>query len=380
MPDPNLPESSDHPAVLPTRRTVLGAGLGVAATVVGGAALPLTAAAAPSADFPWIIDCDTWGARPPAGELPLSAISTNKIILHHMAFPNVTDYSREQAIKLAKKCQDLHMDGNGWSDTGQHFTISRGGYVLEGRRGSLAQLDTGGNQVISAHCPGENGRSIGIEHEGTYVSDIPPDTLLDASIRLCTAICEQYDLHAWDIFGHWDFRATQCPGIEFYTLFPGLRRKIARKLGESSMTEQRRWPDLWRFVGGPGVATVQYLLNHRGYQLTTDGVFGAQTVTAVQDWQARNGIPVDIDATVTPPTWESLVPELSTGATGPAVSGLQAILATKGFGTAVTGTFDATTGGAVRKLQRLHRLPADGVVSTSTWCAVVGGIVRESFR
>ena len=175
MPDPNLPESSDHPAVLPTRRTVLGAGLGVAATVIGGAALPLTAAAAPSAEFPWIIDCDTWGARPPAGELPLSAISTNKIILHHMAFPNVTDYSREQAIKLAKKCQDLHMDGNGWSDTGQHFTISRGGYVLEGRRGSLTQLDTGGNQVISAHCPGENGRSIGIEHEGTYVSDIPPE-------------------------------------------------------------------------------------------------------------------------------------------------------------------------------------------------------------
>ncbi len=378
MPEPIRPES---PNPQPNRRTVLSAGLRVAAVaVVGSAATPLAAHAAPSPEFPWIIDCDAWGARPPAGELPLSAIPTNKIILHHMAFPNVTDYSWEQAIKLARDCQDLHLDGNGWSDTGQHFTISRGGYVLEGRRGSLAQLDSGGNQVISAHCPGENGRSIGIEHEGTYVSDVPTQDLLDSSVRLCVAICEQYDLHAWDTFGHWDFRATQCPGITFYGLFPGLRRKIARKLGEATMDQARRWPDLWRFVGGPGVATVQYLLNHRGYQLTTDGVFGPLTVTAVQDWQSRNGIPVDVDATVTPPTWETLAPDLRLGATGPAVSGAQSILAIKGFGTTITGSYDSTTAGAVRKLQRLHRLRPDGVMSPSTWCAVVGGSVRETFR
>jgi N-acetyl-anhydromuramyl-L-alanine amidase AmpD len=351
-----------------------------AVAVVGGVATPWSAAAAPGSTFPWVIDCNEWGARPPSGELPLSAIKTNKIILHHMAFPNVTDYSEAQAIKLAKDCQNLHMDRNGWSDTGQHFTISRGGYVLEGRRGSLAQLESGGNQVISAHCPGENGRSIGIENEGTYITEVPPEALLDSAVKLCIAICEQYDLHAWDIFGHWDFRATQCPGIAFYGLFPGLRRKIARKLGEATMDQDRRWPDLWRFVGGPGVATVQYLLNHRGYQLTTDGAFGPLTVTAVQDWQSRNGIPVDVDATLTPPTWETLVVELALGAVGPAVSGVQSMLAIKGFGTTITGTYDATTAGAVRQLQRLHRLPADGVMTPSTWCALVGGSVRETFR
>ena len=369
--------------VEPGRRTVLKAGVGVAAAAfVGtGIASAPAAQAAPSVKFPWIIDCDSWGARPPAGDLPLSAIRTNKIILHHMAFPNVTDYSRAQGIKLAKDCQNLHMDGNGWTDTGQHFTISRGGYVMEGRRGSLAQLDTGGNQVISAHCPGENGRSIGIEHEGTYIVDIPTDALLDSSVQLCAAICEQYGLHAYDLFGHWDFRITQCPGIAFYSMFPAHRRNVARALGEAMKdAPERRWPDVWRFVNSESVRTAQYLLNSRGYTLTTDGAFGPMTVAAVQDFQSKQGIPVDIDATLTPATWEALVQVLRPGATSPAISAVQSMLAMKGFGTTVNGAYDNVTFNAVQRLQRLHGLRPNGELNESTWCAIVGGTVRESFR
>ena len=211
----------DHSEV--DRRTLLRAGLGAATVAVVGSelAFPTAAqAAAPGADLDWIISCDEWAARPPKDPLSVSAIATNKIIVHHMAFPNVTDYSREQAVKLAQDCQDLHMDGNGWSDTGQHFTVSRGGYVLEGRRGSLERLEAGDRQMISAHCPGENGRAIGIENEGTYVTETPPKALTDSLVKLCVAICRQYGLHAHDIFGHWDFRTTECPGAAFYRLFP----------------------------------------------------------------------------------------------------------------------------------------------------------------
>ncbi|MBM7788396.1 peptidoglycan recognition protein family protein [Tenggerimyces flavus] len=369
--------------VEPGRRTVLKAGVGVAAAAFVGTGIVSAPAAqaAPSQKFPWIIDCDGWGARPPAGELPLSAIPTNKIILHHMAFPNVTDYSRAQGIKLAKDCQNLHMDGNGWTDTGQHFTISRGGYVMEGRRGSLAQLDTGGNQVISAHCPGENGRSIGIEHEGTYITDIPTEALIDSSVQLCVAICEQYGLHGYDLFGHWDFRHTQCPGIAFYSMFPAIKRRVARGLGEAMKdAPERRWPDVWRFVNSESVRTAQYLLNSRGYTLTTDGAFGPMTVAAVQDWQSRQGIPVDIDATLTPSTWETLVQVLRPGATSPAISAVQSMLAMKGFGTTVNGAYDNVTFNAVQRLQRLHGLRPNGELTESTWCALVGGTVRESFR
>src|SRR5262245_61901063 len=207
------------------RRTLFKASLGLATVaVVGTEALTASPAAAlPSDEFPWIIDCDSWGARPPASPIQITGNTTNKIILHHMAFPNVTDYSREHALQLARDCQDLHMDTNGWADTGQHFTVSRGGHVLEGRHRSLETLEAGEHQVIAAHCPGENGNAIGIENEGTYITETPPDALLDSLVRLCTAVCTQFRLDAWDIFGHWDFRETDCPGIAFYAQFPAIR-------------------------------------------------------------------------------------------------------------------------------------------------------------
>jgi hypothetical protein len=311
----------------------------------------------------------------------VSDIPTNKIIVHHMAFPNVTDYSREQAIKLARDCQDLHMDGNGWIDTGQHFTVSRGGYVLEGRHGSLQTLIDGERQIVSAHCPGENVRAIGIESEGTYITETPTAALVAAVTRLCVTVCRQYGLHAWDIFGHWDFRDTQCPGIAYYRQFPQLRRDVAAALGEPPVAApRRRWPDIWRFVNSPVVRVAQYLLNVAGYALATDGVFGPQTIAAVQDFQARNGIPVDVDATVTPPTWEALVVPVDRGATGPAVSAVQFILDRKGYAVTTSGEYDGATFLAVKELQRLHGLVPHGEIDPSTWCALTGGIVREAFR
>ncbi|MGH3728891.1 MAG: peptidoglycan recognition protein family protein [Micromonosporaceae bacterium] len=364
------------------RRHLFKAGLGVATVSVFGSGIAAAAASETAADgeLPWIISCDEWGARPPDGTPSQSQIATNKIIVHHMAFPNVTDYSREQAVKLARDCQDLHMDRNGWMDTGQHFTVSRGGYVMEGRHGSLAALEQAEHQIISAHCPGENGRSIGIECEGTYITEIPTEALFDSVTKLCVAICQQYGLHAWDVFGHWDFRNTQCPGIAYYREFPGLRRRIAAGLGEpASAAPKRRWPDIWRFVGGPVVKVTQYLLNAHGHQLATDGVFGPKTVAAVQDWQASHDIPVDVDATMTTQTWETLAPQLDGDSTGAAVTAVQYILGHKGYDVTETGVYDEATVQAVREVQRLHGIAPDGDVSLETWCVITGGIVRDSF-
>ncbi|MEV2239171.1 N-acetylmuramoyl-L-alanine amidase [Micromonospora sp. NPDC049891] len=364
------------------RRTLLRAGLGAATVAVVGTALarPGTARADQGVDLDWIIGCDGWGARPATGPPSVSQIPTNKIIVHHMAFPNVTDHSREQAVRLARDCQDLHIDGNGWSDTGQHFTISRGGYVLEGRRGSLERLRVGDRQLIAAHCPGENGRAIGIENEGTYLDETPPGALLDSLVRLCATICRRYGLHAHDIFGHWDFRTTQCPGAAFYRQFPGLRRRVFRALGTPSAdVPARRWPDLWRFVSSPSVRAVQYLLAHHGYPVGATGVFDPDTVAAVQDWQARNGLPVDVDATLTTPTWETLVPDLEPGASGLPVTAAQYLLVFKGYAdVAPSGVLDDATRRAVRDLQLLHGLPGDGRIAASTWCTIVGGVVRQS--
>ncbi|MFF2436907.1 N-acetylmuramoyl-L-alanine amidase [Streptomyces sp. NPDC058107] len=366
------------------RRTLFRFGLGGAVAAVVGTelALPAVAQAAPSAEFPWIIDCDSWGARPPSSTIQITGNTTNKIILHHMAFPNVTDYSREHAVQLAKDCQDLHMDTNGWADTGQHFTVSRGGYVLEGRHRSLETLEAGEHQVTAAHCPGENGNAIGIENEGTYITETPPQALLDSLVELCTAVCRKFGLNAWDVFGHWDFRETDCPGIAFYALFPVIRLRVLKALGTpAGAIPERRWPDIWRFVGGPVVKVAQYLLADVGYELAADGVFGQDMNPVVNDFQARNGIPVDPDCTFDRATWEALVPTLGKHATGLPVVALQEMLVRKGYADAApTGTYDHGTMKAVQDLQRLHGLVPDGKVGKSTWCAVVGGSVRQAFR
>jgi len=372
------------------RRTLIKTGLGAAAASAVGTELATPAvahaAAAPTSESPtsiidFIITCDSWAARPPSSTLVMNTGTTQKIVIHHTAYPNSTDYSVNQAIWLARDIQNLHMDGNGWSDTGQHFTVSRGGFILEGRHRSLEGLRSGTQQVVAAHSPGENGRGIGIESEGTYITETPTRALLEALTKLCVAICTQYGLHAHNIFGHWDFQATQCPGIAFYRLFPKVRRDVARALGTRlSEVPARTWPNIISSSRGAVVTALQYLLRTHGYQVTPSVTFDADTVAAVQDFQVKHGMPPAGLGEVTGPTWDALVPVLGAGSTGDAVSAVQQILIQKGYQLVLNGVFDADTKEAVRQMQHLHGLPATGKVDLATWCATLGGIVRQEFH
>lgn len=369
------------------RRTLLKSGLGAAAVSAVGAQLylPGKASAAPKASvssiIDSIIDCDSWGARPAKVAPVLSSGTTQKIVVHHTNFPNTTDYSRERAVALAHEIQDLHMDTRGFDDTGQHFTVSRGGYILEGRHQSLQTLRGGTEQVIGAHAVSENRRSIGIESEGVYLTELPTQKLFDSVANLCVTICQQYDLGPHQIFGHWDFAATLCPGAAFYPLFPVLRRQVAKDLGSSlADIPERTWPNIMSSSNGTVVATMQFLLRSRGYTLTPDGGFGPISVAAVRDFQTKQGLPPANLGEVTNATWERLVVPLDANSTGDPVTGLQKMLQERGHpGVTQTGVYDAATDGAVRNAQTLHGLPATGQVDMATWCAVVGGIVREEF-
>ncbi|HZM81879.1 MAG TPA: N-acetylmuramoyl-L-alanine amidase [Candidatus Limnocylindrales bacterium] len=370
------------------RRTLFTAGMGAATVAVVGTELATAAfwgeaaGAVPSEMFPWIIDCDSWGARPPTSPVVLRQGTTRKIIVHHTAYPNTTDYSREQAIWLARDIQRLHQDVNAFADSGQHFTISRGGFVLEGRHRSLETLETGLAQVQGAHCPGRNHDSIGIENEGTYITETPTQALWDSLVRLCVTICQQYHIKAHNIFGHWDFRATQCPGIAFYRQFPQLRRDVAVALGTRlDEVPERTWPDIYNAIGGPVTNLAQYLLRNAGYAIVPTGVWSSAMTLAIQDWQTRHGLTVSPDGTMTAETWETLAPELDKDATGDAVSALQSILIPKGHDDLViNGEFDNATKHAVKFLQQLHGLPVNGKVDTATWCVITGGVVRDAFK
>jgi peptidoglycan hydrolase-like protein with peptidoglycan-binding domain len=140
---------------------------------------------------------------------------------------------------------------------------------------------------------------------------------------------------------------------------------------------ERTWPNVLAGQTGAVITVLQNLLRTQGYALTPTGTFDATTVAAVQDFQARQGLPPHVLGEMTDATWEALVVPLDTRSTGDAVSGLQAILRRKGHSVTVTGIVDSDTREAVRQMQLLHGLSPTGTVDVTTWCAVVGGVVRD---
>jgi N-acetylmuramoyl-L-alanine amidase-like protein len=225
-----------------------------AAAIASGAAL-LGAAdlgfagRAHAATAPTIYTRAQWAARPPTSPAEIIA-APDHLVVHHMAFPNVTDYSLDHAFQLSRDCQDLHMDQNGWADTGQQLTISRGGYVMEGRNRSLEAIGEGMN-VMGAQVANENGHTLGIENEGTYTSELPPDALWNALVRTLAWLCGVYGLdpHA-SIVGHRDYVSTQCPGDALYAKLPQLRNDVANALG-FALTAERATPYVRSDLPGP---------------------------------------------------------------------------------------------------------------------------------
>ncbi|WUL67497.1 peptidoglycan recognition protein family protein [Amycolatopsis sp. NBC_00345] len=209
------------------RRAFLRGAAGMTAAAAAGLLLPGLARAAGE---PRIYSCAEWGARPPADPLTTLDHPANRILIHHIDCPNSTDYSLEHAFQVARDDQADHIDNNGWSDTGQHFTVSRGGYRMEGRHGSLDALRSGDKIVRAAHCPGQNDNAIGIENEGTYMTVEPPEAQWSSLVVFCAYICTQYGIPVEEIKGHRDYYNTDCPGDKLYARLPELRSDVAAQL------------------------------------------------------------------------------------------------------------------------------------------------------
>lgn len=223
------PDPHEHPDSGLGRRSLLrGAvllGVGAAATTV-----PVLTAAGPAqaqVATPTIHGRSAWNARSPRSPVTIRNHRPNKIIVHHTATANQSDTSLARAFSLSRGIQNHHMDSNGWIDTGQQFTISRGGHIMEGRHRSLPTLQGGSTFVHGAHAGSQNSQSIGIENEGTYTSATPPGALYNSLVQTCAYICQQYGINPSQIFGHRDFGSTQCPGNVLYGMLPQLRNDVA---------------------------------------------------------------------------------------------------------------------------------------------------------
>lgn len=209
------------------RRLLLAAGAAGLLGVSGAAGLGMQAAAAAAIE-PDIDSTDEWGARPPRGGNPVVWGSPTRLIVHHTVSENTADFSRAQAHAHARWVQDLHMDDNGWRDSGYNFIVSRGGWITEGCTGSLAAIQDGSYFIQGIHTAGQNTQAVGISCEGAYHDGAePPAAQWEVLVTMCAYAAEQYGVPSQEIYGHMDFGDTLCPGI-IHDMLPRLREEVDR--------------------------------------------------------------------------------------------------------------------------------------------------------
>lgn len=133
------------------------------------------------------------------------------------------------------------------------------------------------------------------------------------------------------------------------------------------------WPAVRKTAQGNRVLTIQYLLNDRGYKVSTTGYFGDETEKQVIAFQKARKLTAD--GIVGDDTWpELVVKDLGPGTKhADAVKAVQSYLKNAyGYTTLkVNGTYDKATETAVKSFQKDYKLPVTGKVDLDTWHMLV---------
>lgn len=147
--------------------------------------------------------------------------------------------------------------------------------------------------------------------------------------------------------------------------------------------EVTNYPTIRLDSRGNSVRLLQFLLNQYGYNLATDGVFGAGTERAVRSFQTNNGL--SSDGIVGRNTWTALLnlnPSANTlkvGSRNSAVLYLQRLLLSFLYPIgSLDGIFGGETERAVRAFQSENGLSVDGVVGPATWNALLSSNGRPN--
>ncbi len=132
---------------------------------------------------------------------------------------------------------------------------------------------------------------------------------------------------------------------------------------------------------GNFVTLLQYLLNDYGFNLSTDGIFGGNTLNAVRVFQQNNNL--GVDGIVGRNTWSALLnldptsKVLRIGSKNSAVLYLQQLLLSHLYPiTDLDSIFGAETERAVRAFQGENGLSVDGIVGPKTWQALMSSSGR----
>lgn len=249
-----------------------------------------------------VITTVQWGAKAPTGSFSIT--TPRYVVIHHTDNQNPpndpSQRSLQGAMRFARNIQKFHMNGNGWRDSGHNFLNTTGGFILEGRHGSL-DAAMRGLSVQSAHAAQDAGKlangnqSPGIENKGNFMTFRMEQTQWESLVELCTSLCDSCNISPVNIKGHRDFSHTDCPGDWLYDQLPQLRKEVAEKLGLRFTIEQLKnnsqSVDLKFGSKGAAVIQLQQKLRDAGFQPgAIDGDFGENTEAAVKAFQRFVGL------------------------------------------------------------------------------------------
>jgi len=175
-----------------------------------------------------VIPCAEWGASDPSGAIARAG-KPERSIFHHTAghVPNsAAGETYLEGVAYARSIQRYHKS-QGWVDSGHNFLVTRGGYIFEGRHGSLASIRVG-RMVVSAHCPGQNDQP-GVEHEHQGSEAMTP-IQREASVWLHAWIAESCGITPPNLMlPHRRYFSTSCPG-SIDKEIPALRARVIDEL------------------------------------------------------------------------------------------------------------------------------------------------------
>uniref|UniRef100_T1E305 Peptidoglycan-recognition protein n=1 Tax=Psorophora albipes TaxID=869069 RepID=T1E305_9DIPT len=171
---------------------------------------------------------EIWDAKPPKdvqmfpGPIPF-------VIIHHSYIPDACTTGKE-CSRAMQSMQQMHQQERGWNDIGYSFAVGGDGRVYEGR----------GFNVVGAHAPRYNSKSVGICMIGDWRVDLPSEKMIAAVESLIEyGVRNNIIASNYTLIGHRQTRPTECPGDRLFE-------------------EIKTWPhfvDMWDVVDPNTIAT-----------------------------------------------------------------------------------------------------------------------------
>jgi hypothetical protein len=285
-----------------TRRAALQLGAGAGAAAVVAPYLARTAGARGAFDIddaqlaltpipnwpvPPIVTRAQWGAnealRKP-GQTYDSSV--RKLIVHHTGTPNsVTNYAGLCRGILANETAGEYID------IAYNWLIDPNGRIYEGRwaraypPGAPHTGESLGANVRGAHAIYHNANTIGVALMGTYDTIDPPPAMVNALVTLLTWKCARWGINPlgrglynasngavenlFNICGHRDTSATDCPGQRVEPMLPAIRTKVSARLTGAGYWIATSVGQVIPFGGAPSVRAAGFHL-----PVATTGIAG----------------------------------------------------------------------------------------------------------